>query len=940
MLSASTITSSSSSAFSLSPASSTPSSQYSAGSGMKPSRNPLTDLLEAETSYLDTLKIIDSQIAPLWMKQMSQAAPDFTELIQHVHNIVAVNKQFSAKLAKFAGNAQAAQELGNTLMQWVSDLEAPYANYSRCYIPNLNQRNDILANRSIDQLLKDLSRSASYDITLESLFNAPIQQLKYYYSLYTRLLDSADPGRPDFKHLTDATRCLETILALSQKPSASKSGLPVLPPPIRTQPDNAASSHNVPKKKKSFVQQDFFAYYTETGEVSPLESSDDDNDFDGYGTTTTDGHSEKNGVNTKNSSAGGDDDLSTIQPRTVKILDALPADPKVAKASTNGAPASVPKKDSSAQVQMTYIQPATAKVHKLDDDSRNNTKPSATTPATAPSSTSHVDTVRAALATPPSQRTLSPVPGDSPKPVSPRAVQVQQAVTPVAAMQAVPQKTNDYFSIPSNNAHGKPLPSTNGQSPGADTSSSPGYPNGGAALPRTSSKRGTAQNVDPTARSVQESATTPPAKSLNSQPPTITRPYSPVANNNSRAMNNAGPPMQPPKSPMYAPGQQPQQPRPMMNNMYNQGPPGGHPPSHHQQQQRQQGAPMQPPPLLRSSSHNSMEQQQGYGMPPHPHPPRMNSNGPHPMPSRSTGTATPVYQQRPPLPPQQMGARPPMHSPVYQQPRTPPPTDDQQNSVRQVLYSSNQCEVFHWKSQSWYAVDGQCTLQVRLTHGGRSCLAVQLQPSNQLYLNAWILPSMAISQPSPTDVSVSVTMMAQQENYLIHFRHPADAANLLAILHRMHHESTTQPQSSMPPPSAQHKPRLVRQETTAVELRDETPSVEDVPQTLKPVFQCKCKLFVQSETSKWNQMGSTAMRISQQLPSQKMHIYIEDDKNKLISSIVRSGNVERLTTKRITFLLTNEQDKSSMVYLLQFKDVETGNRVFDYLKTQNAAHGW
>jgi hypothetical protein len=76
------------------------------------------------------------------------------------------------------------------------------------------------------------------------------------------------------------------------------------------------------------------------------------------------------------------------------------------------------------------------------------------------------------------------------------------------------------------------------------------------------------------------------------------------------------------------------------------------------------------------------------------------------------------------------------------------------------------------------------------------------------------------------------------------------------------------------------------------------------------------------------------------LPSQKTHIYIEDDKNKLISAIVRSGNVERLTNKRITFLLTDDSDKSSMVYMIQLKDEQNGNRVFDYLKTQNAAHGW
>ncbi|KAI8082903.1 uncharacterized protein BX664DRAFT_185671 [Halteromyces radiatus] len=852
------------------------------------------------------------------MKQTSQAAPDFTELLKHARDLVMVNKQFCQKLQKFAGNAQAAQELGVTLMQWVDDMEIPYANYSRSFIPNLNQRQDILANRSIDQLLKDLSQSASYDISLESLFNAPIQQLKYYHGLYNRLLESADPSRSDFQHLTKATRSLETILSLSQKSVSSKSGLPVLPPPIRTQPNDTTSlSNKVAKKKKSMIrQEDFFSYYTETGEVSPLESSEDEDDFDGYDST----------LQTKIHDKATDDELSTIQPRTVKIVNTTLPDPKIATttaaaaaAGGSTASASAVKKDTSAQVQMTFIQPATAKMDHIDTVSVNKQQQQqqqqqqavdvkTTSRSDTSNNTSHVDTVRAALATPPSQRTLSPSPGDSPRPVSPRAVQVQQAVTPVAAMQAVSQKTHDYFSSSPNNitSSAKPLPSPKEQNDTGffEHSTSSTTP---VTLPRTSSKRGTAQNVDPTARSNQRS--NPPAKSMNSQPPVITRPFAPVQNPGVQPTNGG-------------------QPRPMMNNMYNQAPP----PQHHQ------GYSHQPIPLLRSSSHNSTEQQ-GYGM--HSMPPRMNSNGPHPVPSRSTGTTTSMHhyqQQRPPLPPQQISARPPpMHSPTYQQPRTPPPTDDQQNGVRQVLYSNNQCEVFHWKDQSWYAVDGQCTLQVRLTYGGRSCLAVQLQPSGQLYLNAWILPSMSLSQPSATDVSVSVTMMARQENYLVHFRHPADASNLFAMLQRMHHESS---QSSTPSPTHHQKPRMARQDTVAVELRDDTPSVEDVPQTLKPVFQCKCKLFVQSETSKWNPMGSTAMRISQQLPSQKMHIYIEDDKNKLISSIVRSGNVERLTNKRITFLLTNEQDKSSVVYLIQVKDEQTGNKLYDYLKTQNAAQGW
>jgi hypothetical protein len=67
----------------------------------------------------------------------------------------------------------------------VNDLEVPYANYSRSYIHNLNYRTDILRNPSIQSLLQNLSANVSHDINLESLFNAPIQQLKYYKGLYS-----------------------------------------------------------------------------------------------------------------------------------------------------------------------------------------------------------------------------------------------------------------------------------------------------------------------------------------------------------------------------------------------------------------------------------------------------------------------------------------------------------------------------------------------------------------------------------------------------------------------------------------------------------------------------------------------------------------------------------------------------------------------------------
>ncbi|KAI8335332.1 hypothetical protein BC941DRAFT_430037 [Chlamydoabsidia padenii] len=924
MLSTSTFTSSSTSNFGFGVPPST-TSQYSAKSNMKSSQHPLTDLLEVETTYLKTLKVIDSQLAPLWMKQTTQAAPDFTELLKYASDIFFVNKRFNQKLVKFAGNAQAPQELSNLLIHWVHDMEIPYTNYSRCYISNLNQRYDILANESIKSLLKNLSQSSLHDITLELLFDAPIQQLKYYHGLYNRLSESIESNRTDFEYLVQITRRLEGILNISQKSSAT-SDTPSL--------DNSSIMQQVLQKKNNILQQDdISSYYTNTGEVSLLESADGDASLDGYGSSLVlDEYDDtKIGNSGKQVPSGDDDgDLFNIQPRTVKILDTVPTMPNVTDTAITVT--SSAKNEVSSQVQLAFIQPKIAMVQKLDDETidynqslettttKDDIKSIDTTATTRDNSP--VTPTQIKLPTPvsatsiSSQRTLSPVTGDSPRPVSPRAIQVKQAVTPVAAMQAVSQKTNDYLSNSSTNNPGTRLTTmykdrTFGITthlPERSSSSAPGA----TLLPRTSSKKEMALTMESPDRTIQQN-TSPIIPSGN------TSLVAARSNHHGPISNTSGLSHQQQSIPSA------QQPLSRLNNKNNNS-------------QRMQTSSLSnqqaASPLLRTSSINSTTQQL-YGPVPG-----------SPLPR----TGTPANQQHLPASSQKQtgNGSPSLQPSTYQQSRTTPLMDDQQNQVRQVLYSNNRCEVFHWKGNSWYAVDGQCTLQVRLTYGGRSCLAVQLQTSGQVYLNAWIVPSMVISQPSPTDISISVNMASQQENYLIHFGHPADASNLLAMLHRMHHESSNQPQpfssSSTPPSSSssstQQQQQRHRPETKAVELRDETPSVEDVPQTLKHVFQCKCKLFVQNETSKWNPIKSTAMRISQQLPSQKIHVYIEDDKNTLISSIVRSGNVERLTNKRITFLLSNDNEKSSMVYLIQLKDEQTGNKVFDYLKTQNAAQGW
>lgn len=215
----------------------------------------------------------------------------------------------------------------------------------------------------------------------------------------------------------------------------------------------------------------------------------------------------------------------------------------------------------------------------------------------------------------------------------------------------------------------------------------------------------------------------------------------------------------------------------------------------------------------------------------------------------------------------------------------------------------------------------------------RACVAVQLQNTGQLYLNAWILPTTVIRQPSPTDVSISVYMGLKKENYLVHFEHPQDANVFSDILRKVHADSAHLEQ--------QQYQQYQQQQPVAVEEDHEEPvDTVNVPQTLKPVMQCKAKLFIKNETSSWSTFGGVTMRISQQAPSMRMMIQIENDKTKLVSAIVKSGNVEKISSKRISFLLVDEVQKTSIVYMVHLKEDQTGNKIYEYLRTKNAENGW
>lgn len=270
-----------------------------------------------------------------------------------------------------------------------------------------------------------------------------------------------------------------------------------------------------------------------------------------------------------------------------------------------------------------------------------------------------------------------------------------------------------------------------------------------------------------------------------------------------------------------------------------------------------------------------------------------------------------------------------------------------QNSIKSTLYTSDKFKVFRWKDESWCTIEGDCVLEVRQTYNNRSCLAVHMKNTGQMYLNAWILPDIHLTRTSDTDLSLSLHISNSQsamEDYLLHSEVISEVDNLNMLLQQMQQESAKMNMFISATSTLRGAPPDIAVVERSISLSDSngvlTP--EELAKTLKLAMQCKCKLFVQSSSSKWNSFGSVYMKISQQYSTKKMHIAIDSHKkgDKLVSAMVQSYNVERLSAKRVSFLLIDAEGRNSVVYMVQVREEATCDKIIEYIKTKNAESGW
>ncbi|KAI8367096.1 hypothetical protein BD560DRAFT_424769 [Blakeslea trispora] len=266
------------------------------------------------------------------------------------------------------------------------------------------------------------------------------------------------------------------------------------------------------------------------------------------------------------------------------------------------------------------------------------------------------------------------------------------------------------------------------------------------------------------------------------------------------------------------------------------------------------------------------------------------------------------------------------------------------NAIKAILYSNDKCQVFRWKDESWYAVEGDCLLEVRQTHASRFCVTIRTKNLGQLYLNAWILPDTFIIRTTETDLSLSLNIARNQtvevENYLLHCQSKTEADRLASLLEQLHRESVRL--NNM----MSHINGALKEERSDSLSNPVMPviSEEEIARSFKLVMQCKCKLYVQNASSNWSSFGSVYMKVSQNHTTKRMHISMESHKGEkttqLVSAMIQSRNVERLSPKRVTFLLVDELERNSVVYMVQVREEATSDKIIEYTKTKNAENGW
>ncbi|PWY99769.1 hypothetical protein BCV70DRAFT_145112, partial [Testicularia cyperi] len=194
--------------------------------------NPLVDLLETEAAYVSELSKVIKKVAAAWSRS-NFPPPELDTMFRNIEAIYRANRSFLKALKEIGPNPSSPKALGDLLMKWIEDLEAPYARFCDTYLADFDAWGVVQSNPRLSSLLAEVSNATDADgkpvvlsdkkrdpsepWTLDALFALPHIRLKYYKKLYSRLLKSTQPGRSDHRLLVGANHKLDDLLERSKR---------------------------------------------------------------------------------------------------------------------------------------------------------------------------------------------------------------------------------------------------------------------------------------------------------------------------------------------------------------------------------------------------------------------------------------------------------------------------------------------------------------------------------------------------------------------------------------------------------------------------------------------------------------------------------------------------------------------------------------------------
>ncbi|GAA5948659.1 hypothetical protein JCM21900_005204 [Sporobolomyces salmonicolor] len=190
--------------------------------------NPLEDLIVTETLYVEDLGVVIKRVAAAWSRS-NFPPPALDTMFRAVEAVYRINKTLHGKLLEIGPNPSSPKALGDLLMRWISDLEPAYTRYASTLQLDFDSYAPVQSNPKLPPILASLSWPGTLPgpegdeaatVTLDHLFQLPIYRIHYYKKLYAKLLRSTQEGRSDHALLVSANEKLARLEQLAAESRA------------------------------------------------------------------------------------------------------------------------------------------------------------------------------------------------------------------------------------------------------------------------------------------------------------------------------------------------------------------------------------------------------------------------------------------------------------------------------------------------------------------------------------------------------------------------------------------------------------------------------------------------------------------------------------------------------------------------------------------------